>query len=521
VIYRQTQTAQYWNEFTVRPDDAEFIYGSFLEEGRPQRVKELARRLILQRIESENAALRRQLSGAGKTYQPKNQYAVGEEITFPILGFVAGVVRSVRPASTNEVDPFDVMSVALADGSVHEFAASYKAPHKLNDLDISTLVDDANLRPAEELVEMHLERVSTALSAALEKNPELIRIGDEWFLRAMMAEVNIGHLNLAEAVLDMAAGHPLTTDVILRDLGLPEDVAANVQEASLNNALGHDDRFDEVSLTDKPAWVLRRSTPVESRERPAVLTPASFGSMVTLSAEIETLIEQIGDEIDFPHPLASPPPAADSAQVVLTYPHRLAGTLGWTRPLSAVLPMNDKPRVPLSFRDRSSGKSFVVWLVRDGGYLWGLADFYRSSELPAGAEVTISRTSSPQEYLIDVKRRKPKREWVRVASVQGNHLRLETAQRAVSCEFDDQTSVFVDDARALDALRAVRDLAGAVRESFLEIAKLSPQGNVHLRTLYAVVNTLVRAGARDVFSALVANGSYVPVGDNYWHLGER
>lgn len=521
MIYRQTQTAQYWNEFAVRSDDAEFIYNSFLEEGRPQRVHDLARKLILQRIESENAALRRQLSGAGKVYQPRNRYETGDELLFPMLGFVTGVVRGVRPAATNEPEPFDVIDVALADGSRREFAANYQPPHKLNDLDISTLVNDVDLRSPESLVEAHLERVSAVLTAALEKNSELIRIGEEWFLRAMMAEVNIGHLNLAEAVLDMAAGHPLTTDVILRDLGLPEDVAENVQEASLNNALAHDDRFDEVSVTDRPAWVLRRSTPVESRERPAALAPISFEGRATLSAEIEALIEQIGDEVDYPHPAAEPPAPVENAHAVLTYPHRLAGTLGWTRALSGALPADDKPRLPLSFKDRATGKSFVVWLVRDGGYLWGLADFYRSGELPAGAEVAISRTESPQEYIIDVKRRKPKREWVRVASVQGNHLRLDTAQRAVSCEFDDQMAVFVDDMRALDALRASRTLDGAVRESFLEIAKLSPQGNVHLRTLYAVVNTLVRAGARSVFSALVANGSYVPVGDNYWHLGER
>jgi hypothetical protein len=66
-----------------------------------------------------------------------------------------------------------------------------------------------------------------------------------------------------------------------------------------------------------------------------------------------------------------------------------------------------------------------------------------------------------------------------------------------------------------------RDLSQAVREAFPEIAKLSPQGNVHARTLYAVVNVIVRAAPRDVFSALVASGAYVPVGDNYWHLGDR
>ena len=51
--------------------------------------------------------------------------------------------------------------------------------------------------------------------------------------------------------------------------------------------------------------------------------------------------------------------------------------------------------------------------------------------------------------------------------------------------------------------------------------KLSPQGNVHARTLYSVANLATRSAPQDVFAALVASGTYMPVGDNYWHLGER
>ena len=252
MIYRQTQTAQYWNEFAIKPEDAEFIYGALLEEGRPQRATDLARKLIVQRIERENAALRRQLSGAGKTYQPRNRYVVGDELTFPILGFITGIVQSVRPAVTGDPESFDVITVSMVDGTHREFAADYKPPHKLNDLDVSTLVNEDNLKPPEELIEAHSERVTALLMGALEKNPELIRIGEEWFLRAMMAEVNVGHLNLAEAVLDMAAGRPLTTDVILRDLGLPEDIAANVQEVSLNSALASDEPDRSASMGAAP-----------------------------------------------------------------------------------------------------------------------------------------------------------------------------------------------------------------------------------------------------------------------------
>jgi len=63
-------------------------------------------------------------------------------------------------------------------------------------------------------------------------------------------------------------------------------------------------------------------------------------------------------------------------------------------------------------------------------------------------------------------------------------------------------------------------VAQAVREAFPEIAKLSPQGNVHASTLYAVVNVITRASPLAVFSALSSSGAYQSVGDNYWHLSE-
>ncbi len=517
MIHRKTQKAEYWASFVIQPDDAELIYGYLLEEGKPQRTVALARKLLTAHVERENEALRQQLSSDGIVYRPQLQFAVGDKLNFPILGFLNGSVTEIRPGANSGGEQFDVIRVQFGTGAPREFAAGLKTSHKLNDLDVSTLVQSDNLKSPEELFELYGAGVSEAVGAALEKNQELIRIGEEWFLRAMMAEVNVGHLNLAEAVLDMVEGRPLTTTVILRDLGLPEDVATNVQEASLNSALGSDARFDEVSLTDQPAWVLRRLEPAEVREMPAALRASDPAGTTTLSDELQALIVQIDDELDSDLDTTITP--EQTAETVLNFSHRRAGTLGWNRTLAKVLPRTGKPRIPVTLRDRMSNKEYLVWLVEQGRYIWGLADFYKSAELPAGAQIVISRTEHPQVFIVDAKRRKPKREWVRVASMSNHHLRLDTAQRAVACDADDLMAVFVDDIGSLDALRASRDVSQAVREAFLEIAKLSPQGNVHARTLYAVVNALVRASARSVFSALVANGAYVPVGDNYWHLG--
>jgi hypothetical protein len=518
VIHRQTQSAEFWNNFVLGSEDAELIYNHILDEGTAKRAGELARLIVRHRVERENASIRRQIDGQGDTYRPRERYVVGAALTFPILGFLTGVVTAVRPSDNAGLEPFEVITVKLSDSTTRDFASGYSLPHMLNDFDASTLVAAEDLKSPEALFDLYGTEVSARIDQALAKNPELIKIGEEWFLRAMMTDVNIGHLNLAEAVLEMAAGKPQTADLILRDLGLPEDVASSVQEASLNAALASDERFDDVSLSDRPAWVLRRAEPAEVRERPAALSGVPFSGAVTLSPELEALVAELDDELDEPSYLNVA--EQESASVVLTFVHRRTGTLGWGRRLSAVLPEHIKRTVPVTLRDRSNNREFQVWLVRDGRYIWGLSDFYRSAELPAGAEITLTRTDKAHVFVIDAKRRKPKREWVRVASAPNGHLRMETAQRAVNCEFDDLMSVFVDEHR-MNEFGNARDLPAAVREAFLEIAKLSPQGNVHARTLYAVVNTLMRASARAVMSALVANGTFSPVGDNYWHLGER
>ena len=509
-------------------DDVSFLESVLLESETPKRADELSAALIKHLVAAENSQLQSNLDGRS-IYQPKKSFEVGESVAFPALEFKTGVVTGIRAGNNPEVGTFDVIRVEMAGGNSNagngkvskEFVANFSGPHRLNELDPNSLLSDAELLTDEQLIDTYGEVVTNKVNAALANSNDFIRIKDEWFLRAMMTEVNVGHLNLAEAVLDMANGGPLTTDVLLGDLGLPPEVAGGVQEASLNAVLANDPRFDEISLNDRPAWFLRRLEPNEVREVPAQLLPARFeGGTVTLSPELQALAVELDDELEFGANANSEP--ADQASIVLTFPHRRAGTLGWSAKTARVLPQVTKPRVPITFRDKLNGRDFTVWLVRDGRYVWGLADWFKQNELPAGAYLELSRGPEEQIVFIDYKRRRPRREWVRVASSRDNRLRLDTAQRAVSCEFDEQMALFVDDPRSLDALRGTqpRDVAQAVREAFPEIAKLSPQGNVHARTLYAAVNVVTRAAPTDVFAALVSTGTFAPVGDNYWHLSE-
>lgn len=525
VIHRQTQKPEYWSTFQLTSDDVDYLSNLLLETAAPQPTSELALAVIRHRVEAETAALRRSL--ADRTiYQPKKKYAIGEELSFPALGFETGRVVDIRPGRNPDVRAFDVILVEMAGGARREFAAGYDLPHRLNDdAVILALSDDQNVLSPEQLHALYGAQVARAIDAALEQHPDFLRVANDWFLRALMAEVNIGHLNLAEAVLDMANGGPLTASVILGELGLPPDIAGSLQEISLNTALARDERFDDVSLTDEPAWFLRRLEPPEVREMPPALRAATFaGGPVAVNDDLKALAAALDDELEMDSgpDAAGEQDAPTSVRVVLTFPHRLAGTLGWSRRLAAVLPKVNKPRVPVTFRDRANGREFLVWLVRDGRYIFGLGDWYEANDLPAGAYIDIARGPADNVFIIDCKRHRPRREWVRFATVRDGHLRLETAQRAVGCEFDDLMSVFCDNVQTLSSLRGEqpRDVAQAVREAFPEIAKLSPQGNVHASTLYAVVNVITRAAPMAVFAALSSSPACHSVGDNYWHLSE-
>jgi hypothetical protein len=520
VIHRQAQTPEYWSAYQFTQDDADFLSNYLLETGIPMPAHELVALIIRHRVEKETAFMRRDLERR-TIYQPKKKFNIGEELIFPALEFASGRVVEQRPGRNPEKGPFDVVLVEMANGSRREFASNYQWPHRLNDENpLVTLSDDGASLSPEQLAEQYGSRLAEAIDAGMQKNPEFLRIANEWFLRALMAEVNIGHLNLAEAVLDMMGGGPLTADAILGELGLPPEIASSIQEISLNTAMSRDERFDDVSLNETPSWFLRRLEPPEVRQKPATLRPASYIGDSNIGPELQALVLQLDDELT--RDMNAPLEPLQSAGLELTWPHRRAGTLGWSAKVAAMLPQIQKPRVPIMVRDRVTGKQFIAWMVKDGLYIYGFGDWYKANDVPAGAYIELSRGPADNIVLIDYKRRRPKREWVRVASNRDNRLRLDTAQRAVGCEFDDFMSVFVDDANAIDNLRGdrPRDVATAVREAFPEIAKLNPQGNVHARTLYAVVNVITRASPLDVFAALSASGAYTPVGDNYWHLSE-
>jgi hypothetical protein len=337
-----------------------------------------------------------------------------------------------------------------------------------------------------------------------------------------MAEINIGHLHLSEAVLEINEGGPMSVDEILPNLDLDPGIDPAVQRFSLNYALLMDDRFEDVGGKGKVDWFLKRLEPPEVLETPGrlVITPVEYDRS-SLSPQLFLLEKEIDDEWS---PLKSPD-SPQPATVNLTFPHRWAGTLPMSARVRPLLDSGRAPRQRIRLVDEEGGETLTVWAVPEGRYIYGLKEWYEANEMPVGAFVTLSPTDESGVLALSYERRRPQREWVRLATVTDNRIHFELKRRAIGGEYDDLMIVGTDVVAAIDALwrRAeanLRPLVSLLAEIFPSLAALTPQNTVHAKTLYSALNMLKRMPPGPIFAELVNNPAFQTVGDHYWMFDE-
>ncbi|MCC7359018.1 MAG: hypothetical protein IT317_06055 [Anaerolineales bacterium] len=518
---RETQTAAYWGEaFEIEESDLDYLYNLLLEEETPLSTNEMALAIIERRVEREAQAAKRREQGT-TLYRPKDTYTAGQQLVFSALDYTSGIVRAVRPGRNPELPPFDVLQVDFGEGRpLREFAARLEH-HKLNQEEAGGGLGE--LRAPEDLFAEYGATIAAKLEARLAANPDIARLAGRWFPRALLAAVNIGHLNLAEAVLDMAGGGPLPTDELLKDTGLPTNINPRLQAFSLHYALQEDTRFDEVGPTGQVLWYLRRLEPAEVAQPSRRLeNTAPAADLNRLSPTLLDLVRELDDEF-------SPAPAdlepADEVTVTLTYPHRRLGTLPISPRLAHLFPTAlEAPRVRFALIDADTNEVLPAWVVRGGQYVFGLADWYQRHEFPAGGHLVAKRGRQPGEVIIRALKRRPTREWVRTAAAgPEGRLAFLMQKQLIGVEYDDLMMVAsgnqaqVDEAwqrsQALPFSRLVADV-------FRELAKLNPQSAVHAKTLYAGVNVARRSPPGSIYAELVAHPYFALVGDAYWRFDQ-
>ncbi len=522
---RQTQTADYWVEdFKVEQADIEHLYNVLLERETPLSPDEMALVLVRYRVQQEEDALEKK-AHASDVYHPQNTYKVGDEILFPLLNNTRGKVTSTRAGDNSDYGDFTVVEVEFASGQKREFSSGLKMEHRLNEVEeVSTQPDD-DLLASEELFIEYGGSVAKAIEERLEEHEDLVRLAGRWFPRSLLADVHVGHLNLAEAVLDMIGGGPMTTPEILDQIGMLQGINERLAEFSMNYALQEDPRFDEVGPAGQVLWYLVRMEPEGVRTPPPRLayTPL-LSDPNSWTPELVELEREIEDEHSDIPMVRSPRP--QSVTVTLTYAHRRAGTLPLSHQLRRMFPTAyEAPRIRFTLVDPQSSDEIPAWVVRPGGYVYGLEGWFGKYDVPTGGYLTISRTDVPGRVEITYAKRNPRKEWIRSASVENNQLRFENRQRTIGCDYDELMIIDVEDEAAIDALWQRTQERDVPLEKLMvdigkELASLNPQGNIHAKTLYSAINIVRRSPPGPIFTYLIGLPQFEHVGGLYWHLKE-
>lgn len=513
----------YWETFNVLNTDLEFLYNHLLEIETPQTPRELAQVLVKERIQNEKTAIENQQPAEGIIYLPKNQYEIGQSLTFPGMNWDKGKVTGIRPGINPELPEFQVIEVIMNNGEKRNFAAGLQT-HLLNQ-PLSVRTDDPLLN-SDYVLKTYGSRIITELTESLEDDPDLVRIAGRWFPRALVVDVNIGHLNLAEAVLDMEGGGPLTTKAILEQIDLPTDVNSKLTEFSMNLALQEDGRFDEVGPSGEILWFLRRLEPEPVKNPPIYLRAKQqiFDESV-VQESLKLLDPVICDELE--PGVQGDSEEIDEIETALIFPHWRAGTLPLCNRMNKLFPSAyESPRIRFTFIDADSGQKIDGWVVRSHRYAYGLQDWYTSQGVFPGSQIRIRKGKNQGEVIIQAEKRRPTREWIRTSLIGADGgIVFAMLKQLVSTNFDEHLATAIPDLPALDQIwesgRKDRiPLENIVISMMRELAKLNPQGSVHAQDLYATVNMIRRCPPGPILDLLIQKPWSTHLGDLYFRLNE-
>lgn len=512
----------YWETFELQEEDIEFLYNYLLEQETPLTSRELVETLVEERIRREIEAVEQQRSAAGDIYLPRAIYTSGQRLVFPAFGWRQGEVIGIRDGRNPDFPDLKVIKVHFDNGEEREFASGL-AEHPLNNpLPIG---QDEELLDMKSTLLAYGDQLAERVEDGLRAHEDFVRIAGRWFPRALLVEVNQGHLNLAEAVLDMAGGGPLATSALLEQIDLSAATNPKLVEFSLDLALEEDPRFDEVGPAGRILWYLRRLEPEEVRETPLHLRYQEINhDREILSDEMVSLERELDDELSL---LESRGRQEDEVLVRLIYPHWRVGSLPLSSRLRHLFPTAyEAPRIRFILVDRESGEQFPGWVVREKKYVFGLKQWYQQHGLMPGSLVRVQRGKKPGEVMISVDKRRASREWIRTVLVGSDGgIVYVMLKQIVTAAYDERMAIAVPDVVALDQVwqriqKEHQPFERLVVNTVRELTKLNPQGHVHASELYSAVNVIRRCPPAPLFALLASRARFIHVGDLHFRFDD-
>jgi hypothetical protein len=512
--------SDYWQNFVITDEDFEFIYNTLLEKETPLTTVDLLIPILEERICQLKKEFVSKLSNSLDHYKPCEKYSVGQQLTFAKLSNQRGEVVSTRVGKNPEYTHFEVIEVRFSDSSTHYFASSY-TNHKLNS-PIQVQEKDPNLN-AISILSNFGESLQAVLSESLHRKKDLVLIAGRWFPRSLLVDVNQGHLNLAEAILEEAQGGPLPISKIIDQADLPKNVNPQLLEFSLDLALQEDDRFDEVGPAGETLWFLKRFEPSGVQNQPSVLNynPLNFDS----TKIIKMLAFFNDNSTDEYQPGVDPGEPLNAVQIDLIYPHWEAGTLPLTNKLKRLFPYaHEAPRILFTFLDEENQDHFNGWVVQPKKYIFGLKEWYQKQGLIPGSIIHLARSKIAGEINLSVEKRRQNREWIRTPLIGSDgRLVFVMSKQPVTAAFNERLALYISDSNQFNQIWQKSNyqhmtLENVVKQIMLELAKLTPQGQIHAQELYAAVNLIRRCPPDPILDIINSSNWSEYLGDLYFRL---
>lgn len=512
----------YWETFFLQDEDIGFLYNYLLEKETPLTTGELVNALVDERIKREIEEIERQRVAGGDIYLPKQDYPVGHNLVFPALAWKKGQVVDVREGRNPDLEGFKVIRVDFEDGDEREFASNIEN-HPLNNP--PAIVGEDELLDTQFVLENYGDLLEKRLEEGLEAVEDFVRIAGRWFPRALLIDVNVGHLNLAEAALDMAGGGPLTTSELLEQVELPADTNSKLVEFSLDLALQEDRRFDEVGPAGDVLWYLKRLEPEEVLEIPVYLRYRdSDYDRSLLENEMLELERELDDELS---PIEEKGKGQSEATVRLIYPHWRSGTLPLSSRIRHLFPTAyEAPLIRFILSDKMTKEQFPGWVVRERRYVYGLGDWYQKNGLMPGSLVRLRRGDKPGEVQVAHESQRSSREWIRTLLVGSDGgVVFAMLKQIITAAYDERMAIAVPDVNALDEVwirmqKERQPFERVVVNMVRELAKLNPQRHVHASELYAAVNTVRRLPPGPILALLASRPWFSHVGDLHFRFDD-
>ncbi|NJD59871.1 MAG: hypothetical protein C3F13_12110 [Anaerolineales bacterium] len=512
----------YWETFELKEEDREFIYNYLLEVETPLTSPEILTALVNERLRQEKLAIEKQRTSGGDIYKPANNFKVDQDLVFPALGWEHARVFAIRPGQNPDLGDFKVIKVKFDNLEVKEFAANI-ADHVLNQPQELSISEDT--MDAETVLANSGDKLLQILDNELTKNQEFVRIAGKWFPRALLVDINVGHLNLAEAILDMAGGGPLHTKALLEQVGLASNTNSKLVEFSLDHALQEDPRFDEVGPSGEILWFLNRLEPESVLQVPVYLRYQAVDyDPSVLTQDMLDLEHRLDDELS---PLDGKYPTQGEVQINLIFPHWRAGTLPLTPRLNHLIPTAyEAPRIRFQLVDGETGQKFPGWVVRKNHYVFGLKDWYKAHGLMPGSLIKVKRGKNPGEVIVQCDSQRGSREWVRTVLIGSDGgIVFAMLKQIVTAAYDERMAIAIPDPEGLDVAwkqiqKDRQPFEKIVVNIVRDLVKLNPQSHVHASELYAAVNIMRRCPPGPILALLASRPWFIHVGDLHYRFDD-